>query len=65
MAEDSGAFKTNPRNSARFQQFVMIGPYRCSEASPGKETFPVSARGSTAPIFNKRPQGRCGILKSA
>jgi hypothetical protein len=24
MAEDSGAFKTNPRNSARFQYFVMI-----------------------------------------
>jgi hypothetical protein len=40
MAEDSGAFKTIPRNPARFQHFVMIGPYRCSEASPDKETFP-------------------------
>jgi hypothetical protein len=40
MAEDSGAFKTNPRNSARFRHFVMNGHYRCSEASPGKETFP-------------------------
>jgi hypothetical protein len=39
MAEDSGTFKTNPRNSAQFQQFVMFPEYRCNEASPVNETF--------------------------
>jgi hypothetical protein len=33
MAEDSGAFKTNPRNSAGFRHFVMTRQRRCIEAS--------------------------------
>jgi hypothetical protein len=33
MAEDSGAFKTNPRNSAGFRRFVMTRQRRCIEAS--------------------------------
>jgi hypothetical protein len=40
MAEDSGAFKTNPRIRARFQHFVMIREHRCKQASPVKKTFP-------------------------
>jgi hypothetical protein len=35
MAEDSGAFKTNPPNSAQFRHFVLIRLRRCIEASPG------------------------------
>jgi hypothetical protein len=39
MAEDSGTFKTNPRNSARFGQFVISPKHRCHQASPAKELF--------------------------
>jgi hypothetical protein len=55
MAEDSGAFKTNPLNSARFQQFVMIRKHRCNEASPGKETFSRSATGIRGAHFSQTP----------
>jgi hypothetical protein len=34
MAEDSGAFKTNPANSRQVPAFVMIPECRCREASP-------------------------------
>jgi hypothetical protein len=37
MAEDSGAFKTNPANSRQVPAFVMFQPCRCSEASPSFE----------------------------
>jgi hypothetical protein len=65
MAEDSGAFKTNPRNPPRFQQFVMIRKHRCSEASPGKETFSRSRTGIGGAYFSQTPGSGCGILKSA
>jgi hypothetical protein len=39
MAEDSGAFKTNPRNSAQFRHIVIAGPARGNDASPVQETF--------------------------
>jgi hypothetical protein len=39
MAEDSGAFKTNPGIRARFQHFVMIRERRCREAAPSGETY--------------------------
>jgi hypothetical protein len=65
MAEDSGAFKTNPRNPARFQQFVMIRNHRCHEASPGQETYFGSGTGIRGGHFSQTPRSRCGILKSA
>jgi hypothetical protein len=34
MAEDSGAFKTNPRNSAQIPAFCDARQRRCIEASP-------------------------------
>jgi len=34
MAEDSGAFKTNPVNSRQVPAFVKFLACRCSEASP-------------------------------
>jgi hypothetical protein len=34
MAEDSGAFKTNPANSCQVSAFVKFRERRCSEASP-------------------------------
>jgi hypothetical protein len=34
MAEDSGAFKTNPANSRPVPAFVIISQCRCREASP-------------------------------
>jgi hypothetical protein len=37
MAEDSGAFKTNPRNSAQFGHFVMTRQHRGNEAAPVKK----------------------------
>jgi hypothetical protein len=40
MAEDSGAFKTNPANSGQIPAFVISWLGRCNEASPVKETFP-------------------------
>jgi hypothetical protein len=42
MAEDSGAFKTNQRNSAQIGHFV-IARERC-----GKDTSPPEKHGSTA-----------------
>jgi hypothetical protein len=34
MAEDSGAFKTNPRNQARFRHIVMEREHRGNDAAP-------------------------------
>jgi hypothetical protein len=48
MAEDSGAFKTNPRNHVRFPSFVMIvnsvaaKPHLVKEALPA---LPTGTRG--------------------
>jgi hypothetical protein len=39
MAEDSGAFKTNPANSRQVPQFVPMPQHRCNEASPVQETL--------------------------
>jgi hypothetical protein len=39
MAEDSGAFKTNPRNSARFRHFVLTGSAVASKPHRVKKTF--------------------------
>jgi hypothetical protein len=65
MAEDSGAFKTNPRKSAQFQQFVMIRKHRCNEASPAEETLSRSGTGLHAADFSQTSGSGCGILKSA
>jgi hypothetical protein len=40
MAEDSGTFKTNPRNSARFRHFVMTRQRVASNPHRIKKTFP-------------------------
>jgi hypothetical protein len=37
MAEDSGAFKTNPRNSAQFGHIVMTRQHRGNDAAPLKK----------------------------
>jgi len=39
MAEDSGAFKTNPRDSAQFGHFVIARPSRGNGASLVQETL--------------------------
>jgi hypothetical protein len=58
MAEDSGAFKTNPVNSGRISAFFgdrpVIGEQRCREASRLKKRFPAPCGASIPPIFNKR-----------
>src|SRR5258706_10162987 len=54
MAEDSGAFKTNPRNSARFRHFVMIRQGVVSKPHRIKKTFPGPPREFAPPICNKR-----------
>ena len=41
MAEDSGAFKTNPANSRQVPAFVMIPERRCREASPVRKRLPM------------------------
>src|SRR5258705_13195462 len=53
MAEDSGAFKTNPRNSARFRHFVMIRQGVVSKPHRIKKTFPGPPREFAPPICNK------------
>jgi hypothetical protein len=39
MAEDSGAFKTNPANSRTIPAFSAGRARRCNESSPVQETF--------------------------
>jgi hypothetical protein len=39
MTEDRGAFKTNPRNPARFQLFVTDRKHRCNPAAPVEKTL--------------------------
>jgi hypothetical protein len=39
MTEDSGAFKTNPRNPAQFGHFAISPPVRGNGASPAQETL--------------------------
>jgi hypothetical protein len=51
MAEDSGAFKTNPRNSAQFRHFVIARPARGNGASLVHEGV---SGASGPPICNKR-----------
>jgi hypothetical protein len=51
MAEDSGAFKTNPANSRQTPGFVLTQPYRCNEASPVEETLFRHGRGLSAADF--------------
>jgi hypothetical protein len=54
MAEDSGAFKTNPRNSAQFGHFINAGLARGDSTSfyseNAFEVFPAFA----PPICNER-----------
>jgi hypothetical protein len=54
MAEDSGAFKTNPRNSARFRHFVLTGSAVASKPHRIKKTFLSPARAYAPPNCNKR-----------
>src|SRR6266516_6063824 len=54
MAEDSGAFKTNPRDSARFRHFVMTRQRVASKPHWIKKTFPGLPRAFTPSICNKR-----------
>jgi len=44
MAEDSGAFKTNPAKSCQILHFVINRQHRCNEASLPEET-PSAAAG--------------------
>jgi hypothetical protein len=39
MAEDSGAFKTNPANWDEFAAFVIVRDLRCRQASPFRKHF--------------------------
>jgi hypothetical protein len=54
MAEDSGAFKTNPANSRQIPVFVIIRGRRCSQASPFRKRFPAGRRVPVSLIFSKR-----------
>jgi hypothetical protein len=51
MAEDSGAFKTNPPNSGWISAFYGGPGQRCTEASPLKETFSGTRPGGHAADF--------------
>jgi hypothetical protein len=53
MAEDSGAFKTNPANSRQVPAFVKFRESRCSQASPVSETHSNMNGALIALIFNK------------
>jgi hypothetical protein len=54
MAEDSGAFKTNPRDSARFRHFVMTRQRVASKPHRIKKSFPGLPSAFAPPICNKR-----------
>jgi len=54
MAEDSGAFKTNQRNSAGFRHFVMTGSGVASKPHRIKKAFNHPSRASAPRICNKR-----------
>jgi hypothetical protein len=51
MAEDSGAFKTNPRNHARFPSFVMIVNSVAAKLHRVKEALPASPAGTSGADF--------------
>ena len=53
MAEDSGAFKTNPAKSRQIRHFVINRSHRCSQASPVSETHSNMNGALIALIFNK------------
>jgi hypothetical protein len=55
MAEDSGAFKTNPPNSAGFRHFVMIRQTVATKPHRLRKRFRKSGRTFAPPIFSKRP----------
>jgi hypothetical protein len=65
MAEDSGAFKTNPANSRTILAFSAGRGRRCNEASPVQETFSGPQHGVPSADFYQTAASRCGILKSA
>jgi hypothetical protein len=65
MAEDSGAFKTNPAHSGRFTAFVIARDRRCRQASLFRNHFPPSRRPGASPIFNNRRGSHAVFFKSA
>jgi hypothetical protein len=60
MAEDRGAFKTNPANSRQIPAIVMTRDRRCSGAFWPRKTC--WRRPVTPPIFYQTLGSRCGIL---
>jgi hypothetical protein len=62
MAEDSGAFKTNPAKSRQIQAFV-IRQRRCRHASPSEKNSPAGGRPFVRAIFNKRSKAVAVFLK--
>jgi hypothetical protein len=65
MAEDSGAFKTNPAKSRQIRHFVISQLHRCSQASPAMETLCGRSTGTIPRICNQRCDAPYGILKPA
>jgi hypothetical protein len=55
MAEDSGAFKTNPAKSRPIVALCDRRKHRCRQASPADETFFFAD-------CNERGGERCGIV---
>jgi hypothetical protein len=51
MTEDSGAFKTNPRNSAQIGHFVITGKRCGKDASRRKKRRSSAYRRHRAPIL--------------
>ena len=62
MAEDSGAFKTNPRNSAQFGHFVIARERRGKDASRRENGFCGAYRSHCPPILHGTDSG--GLLYS-
>jgi hypothetical protein len=65
MAEDSGAFKTNPAKSRQILAVVTTRHHRCKQASPTHETFASMAHRHFSSDFSRMPGERYGILERA
>jgi hypothetical protein len=65
MAEDSGAFKTNPAKSLQIRHFVITGRTVATKPHQGGKRLPDPPTGIIPPNCNKRSGEPCGIVEPA
>jgi hypothetical protein len=65
MAEDRGAFKTNPAKSRQILAFVTTRHHRCKQAAPAHQTFASVAHRSFSSDLSRTPAEAYGILEIA